>query len=89
MENLKHIIKSENGVHARPAGYLAEFANRFSDVCITIVATDKQCDARSILSVMKLGLKQNDEVTFNLNGPSEDRVVEVKNALSNFLATNF
>lgn len=87
MENLKYKIRSENGIHARPAGYLADLAKRFSDVSITISAYDKQCDAKSILSIMKLGLKQDDEVVFNLNGPSE-RVIQVKNELDNLFNTD-
>ena len=82
LESLKYKIKSETGIHARPASFIADLAKRFSDVSITIFSSDKQCDAKSILSIMKLGIKQNDEVVFNLDGPGES-VLQVKNELDN------
>lgn len=82
MINLKYIIKSQNGIHARPAGCLAKFAQNYPDVRITIFHSDKECEVRNMLSVMKLGLKQNDTVTFNLDGPDQERENEIKEKLN-------
>ena len=84
--DLEYTIKSENGIHARPASCLAKFAKECPDVNIKILHSGKECKADSIMAIMKLGLKKNDTVTFRLNGPDQETENEIKKRLNNLLA---
>nr|WP_321259523.1 HPr family phosphocarrier protein [uncultured Pseudodesulfovibrio sp.] len=47
------IVASENGLHARPAGRLAQEAQSFESA-ITLVHQDQEADAKSILDILTL-----------------------------------
>lgn len=49
----KVIVASENGLHARPAGRLAQEAQAFS-ADISLVLEDQEADAKSILDILTL-----------------------------------
>ena len=82
MVDLEYTIKSQNGIHARPAGCLAKFAQNYPDISITILHSNKECKVESMLSIMKLGLRQNDIVTFRLNGPDNETENKVRKQLN-------
>ena len=63
------------GLHARPASVTVAAAAKFeSDV--TISANGKSGNLKSIMNVMALGVKQNDEITVEANGSDADAAVE-------------
>jgi phosphocarrier protein HPr len=64
------IILNEEGMHARPAGVLAKTAGSFSST-IEILANGKTVNAKSIMSVMSLGLTKNADITVRANGSDE------------------
>lgn len=71
MKELKHIIRYESGIHARPAGLLVKMLSEFS--CETRVGTHlKMVDGKRVFAVMGLGLKQGDEMTLTFDGADED-----------------
>lgn len=71
MKEFKHIITDELGLHARPAGLLVKAASAFS--CdIKITANGKSADAKRIMGVMLLAVKQGCEVTITCDGTDED-----------------
>jgi len=71
MKELKHIIRYELGLHARPAGLLVKTLGEFS--CETRVGTQlKMVDGKRVFGVMGLGLKHGDEMTLTFDGPDED-----------------
>ncbi|NDV19707.1 HPr family phosphocarrier protein [Pseudodesulfovibrio sp. JC047] len=47
------IVASENGLHARPAGRLAQVAQSFES-SIVLVRDDQEVDAKSILDILTL-----------------------------------
>jgi phosphocarrier protein len=58
------------GLHARPAGQLARLAASFtSKICIG--TRDKMVDAKRIVGVMGLTLKQGNEITMSFDGGDE------------------
>jgi len=60
-------ILNETGLHARPASQLVQVANKFaSDVSIEF--NGNATDAKSILGLMGLGLKKDDEINVIANG---------------------
>lgn len=67
MATIKVKITSEDGLHARPAGLIAKTAGQYkSDIQIQTATASK--NAKSIMSIMGMGLKYNDEVTFSAQG---------------------
>jgi phosphocarrier protein HPr len=84
MKEFRYRITDELGIHARPAGQLVKAASGFQ--CeIKIGTPEKMVDAKRIMGVMGLALKQGDEVTLTFNGPDE---AEALNALETFLKNN-
>jgi len=74
MKELKHIIRYELGIHARPAGLLVKTLREFS--CETRVGTPrKMVDGKRVFAVMGLGLRQGDEITLTFDGSDEDAAV--------------
>lgn len=63
------------GVHARPAGMIANAAARFeSDV--KIVKDSVEINAKSIMGILTLGLHQGSEIILICEGADEGKAVE-------------
>lgn len=84
MKEIKYVIRDEIGIHARPAGLLVKEANKFASE-ILIKNKGKEADARKILKIMGLLVKNGDEVTITCNG--EDEVIAIE-AMESFLKQN-
>ncbi len=67
-KNLK--VLNEEGLHARPAGILAKSTAAFTSV-IEISYNGKTVNAKSIMSLMGLGLKKDSEFLLRINGADE------------------
>ena len=71
MKEIRYVIADELGIHARPAGNLIKVASKYQ--CdIKIGTPTKMVDAKRIMGVMGLALKQNDEITMTFDGVDED-----------------
>jgi phosphotransferase system HPr (HPr) family protein len=80
----KHEIKDSVGIHARPAGKLAALLKPYTSK-VTLVFDEKEVDAKSLLAVMKTGIKCGNIVSFVIEGEDEEAVNAV---LLEFLKTN-
>ena len=78
MQEIKYRIDDEMGLHARPAGLLVKLAAKYkSDIQLGTPA--KMVNAKRIIGVMALTLKQGNEMTMTFNGEDEtDAVTAVK-----------
>lgn len=85
MKEFKFTVTDPLGIHARPAGILVKEAKKFSSK-ITVWKGDKSCDMRKLLALMGLAVKQNDEITVQVEGDDEDACAE---AVGKFLRENF
>ena len=75
MKEIKYVIKDELGIHARPAGLLVKEASKFQ--CDILVKTKgREADAKKILRVMGLLVKEGDEVTVTCEGTDEVAAIE-------------
>ncbi|GBF12519.1 HPr family phosphocarrier protein [Tepidibacillus infernus] len=74
-------IKNPAGLHARPATLLVQKASSFPGE-ITLVKGDKTVNAKSIMGVMSLGIRQGDQVTVVTSGEKEE---EALNAIGEIL----
>jgi phosphocarrier protein HPr len=81
MKEIKYIVTDEIGFHARPAGMLVKTVTGF-DSNITIKKGTMEGNAKSIIGIMALGVKNGEEVTFIIDGPDE---AEASETLENFL----
>lgn len=68
------IVGSAEGLHARPAGIIAEAAEKYDDD-IVITFGDDEADADSAMLIMALGAEKDAEVT--VSGDNSDAVAEI------------
>jgi len=81
---ITYIIADELGIHARPAGKLVKESASFP--CDVKIGTpEKMVDAKRIMGVMGLALKQGDELTMTFSGEKE---ADAATALTKFLKEN-
>jgi phosphocarrier protein len=84
MKEIKYVLKDPLGIHARPAGQMVRMAGKYK--CdIQIGSSAKMVNAKRIIGVMALTLKQNDEVTLSFSGEDEEEAATV---IGKFLAEN-
>lgn len=82
MKSFQYTIKDELGIHARPAGMLVKEAGKFKSQT-TIDNGTKKADAKKIMAIMAMGVKQGHEVTINVEGEDEDQAAEAIQAFFN------
>lgn len=70
MKYFTYKVTAKNGIHARPAGALVNAAKSFRSN-ISIKSGDKNADAKQLFSVMSLGAREGDELSFFINGIDE------------------
>lgn len=85
MVTFNYTITDEVGIHARPAGILVQEAKKYPSTTITLKAAKGSADARKLLAIMSLGVKQGDEVTVEVSGDDEEAVAK---AIQTFFENN-
>jgi phosphocarrier protein HPr len=71
MKTFDYTITDPLGMHARPAGLFVKEAAKFP--CkVTIAKDGKEVDAKRILGVMSLGVKQGMSISVTCDGDEED-----------------
>jgi phosphocarrier protein len=71
----KVVIADECGIHARPAGILVKKAQGLP--CqVTFVKGEKTADAKKLFAVMKLGVKQGEELEITCEGEDEKAALD-------------
>ncbi len=79
---IKVIIKDPVGLHARPASVMVQEANKFESE-LTISSGEKSGNLKSIMSVMALGVKTEEEVTISAEGADAEAALEaIKSAMA-------
>lgn len=74
MKSFKFKVTDPVGIHARPAGRLVAEATTHG-CSITITNKDgKSADAKKLMALMSLGVKQGDTVTVSIEGADEANV---------------
>lgn len=71
MKEIKYVIKDELGVHARPAGQLVKLVSGYESE-VKAGRPEKMVDAKRIIGVMGLAIKQGEELTMTFDGPDEE-----------------
>jgi phosphotransferase system HPr (HPr) family protein len=78
-------VTNPSGLHARPAARFVEAARAF-EATLSLQKDGRQGNAKSLVSVLKLGIGQGSLITLEADGPDEDRAVEELTALLRSLA---
>ena len=83
MKKEKIILQNETGLHARQEGEIVKLASTFK--CdVNIAANGRTVNAKSILAIMSLGIKENTEIEIECNGEDEEVAMsEIVNAFNN------
>ena len=79
MQSFNHTIGCVGGLHARPAGVIVNAAKQFSsDILIRKLSAEgaKEADAKRLISLMSLGARKGETITFLINGPDEAAAAE-------------
>ncbi|MBZ9688724.1 HPr family phosphocarrier protein [Clostridium estertheticum] len=67
----KAIVKSETGIHARPALSVVKEASKFKSE-VLIVKDGNEYNAKSIVAIMCMAAVKNDEITIKATGDDEE-----------------
>ena len=74
-------IQLSEGLDARPIALLVQEASQYSS-SVYIEVDQKQVNAKSIMAVMSLGVKQGNEVIITAEGADEEEaIVEIQKVL--------
>tara|TARA_B100000700_G_scaffold151110_1_gene167876 strand:+ start:7 stop:267 length:261 start_codon:yes stop_codon:yes gene_type:complete len=64
-------IRSSVGLHARPAAEFVKLAQEFNGK-VTISYNNQEVDGKSMIGILKLGIKKDTSFDLTLNGENED-----------------
>ena len=85
VQHVTLVVHHEVGLHARPAAVFVKTAKGFvSD--ISVVKDEREVNAKSILSILTLGVNKGAEITIKAEGEDEQRAVR---ALQELVESNF
>lgn len=84
MKEIKYVVTDPLGIHARPAGLIVKMAAGFKSA-ITIDNGAKKADAKRIMAVMSMGIKQGQEILVTVDGEDEETAAA---AIETFLKEN-
>lgn len=79
------VVRHEVGLHARPAALFVRAAAQFP-CTISITKDEKTVNAKSIISVLSLGVGQSDAITLQAEG---ERAEEALHTLIRLIESNF
>ncbi|MCR5603545.1 MAG: HPr family phosphocarrier protein [Lachnospiraceae bacterium] len=71
MTGFTYHIKAAEGLHALPAAAFVKQAGDFPGSAV-LTCKGRSVDAKRVMHVMSLGIKQNDVIEVSLNGDGED-----------------
>lgn len=79
MKQFTYVINDAMGIHARPAGLLVKKAAEFKST-VKISNGTKEVDAKRIMGVMSLGMKQGQTASFTIEGEDEELAAQAVEA---------
>ena len=72
MKEIKYVITDPLGIHARPAGMLVKAAAAYESA-VTVTAPTGTADAKRLMALMRLAVKQGMELTVTVEGTDEEK----------------
>ncbi len=80
MIKFEHTVSGENGIHARPAGALVKCAQQFSSQ-VQISKGDSSIDGKRLISLMSLGARRGELLSFAVDGKDEKEAASALQSL--------
>jgi phosphocarrier protein FPr len=74
MKQLDLVIRNKTGLHARPARVFVDIAKRFQST-IRVAHGEKQVNAKSLISVLTLGVTSGQRISIDVDGADEAAAV--------------
>ena len=71
MKTFAYTITDPVGIHARPAGILVKEIKKYAST-VTVTKGEKSVNARKLMALMGMGIRQGDTVTVSVDGADED-----------------
>lgn len=68
----KVIVKSRQGLHARPAAMFVQIANRYQST-VTVTKDNEDINGKSIMGILMLGADNGCEIVLRVEGPDADQ----------------
>lgn len=69
------VVANQLGIHARPAGILAQEAQNF-EASISLICDDQEVDAKSILDVLTLAAGGGTTLEIRAEGPDAEKALD-------------
>ena len=77
-ESLIVSVVNVSGIHARPAAFLSKLAKSYNNIIsVKSLTNNKIADAKSVISILGLGLACGDEVEIIVDGEERDKLLSV------------
>jgi phosphocarrier protein len=84
MQEVTLVVRHGVGLHARPAALLVQTAKEYKSA-ISVGKDDVEVNAKSILSILTLGVNQNTIIKIKADGEDEEEAVK---ALEKLIESN-
>ena len=73
MTEMTAVVRNEHGIHCRPSAVIAKAVMGYVG-SIKVLGNGHECDPRSVMALMTLGLFAGSEVRITVDGPDEEAV---------------
>ena len=85
MKQIHYVVTNRLGIHARPCAVFAQGCTEFRSL-VRVKNGEKEANGRSVLELIKLGLKKDDVMTIEIEGTDEEACYD---AIMNILDEEF
>lgn len=75
MKELKVKVKTETGLHARPASLVVNAVAKFKSK-VTVAKEGQEANLQSLLGLLSLGVAKDDTIIIKADGKDEAQVIE-------------
>lgn len=72
MAQERAVVKNQQGIHCRPSAVIVKALKSYEG-SISVNTEQGQCDPRSIMALLSLGLQKGSAVEVNVDGPDADK----------------
>ncbi|MFZ5815958.1 MAG: HPr family phosphocarrier protein [Bacillota bacterium] len=69
-------LTNASGLHARPASLFVQTVQKFPGTEVVVRKGEREVNARSLLSVLSLGVAKGETITIRCTGPQESEAMD-------------
>ena len=74
MKRFDYVVTDPAGIHARSAGILVKWLKGCGDVAVTVTRGEESADARRLMALLGLGVRQGEAVSVGVEGEKEEEI---------------